>query len=66
VAVEPQELIVAGLEDSVVDDEDDASSIALRDSASVNLTLILCSEIVDVPCKAIASQARLTDGVTVI
>jgi hypothetical protein len=40
-AVEPQELIVAGLDDSFVDDEDDASSIALPDGASANLIAIL-------------------------
>lgn len=39
--MEPQELIVAGLDDSFVDDEDDASSIALPDGASANLIAIL-------------------------
>lgn len=50
--MEPQELIVAGLDDSFVDDEDDASSIALPDGASANLIVILRAEIVDVPCIA--------------
>ena len=59
-ATETQELAMTGLEESVDDDEDDASSNALPDGASADHTMISRAEVVDVTGKAIAAQARLT------
>ena len=59
-SAERQEPTIAGPGDSAFDDEDDASSSALLDGASADLTMISRAEVVDVTGKAIAAQARLT------
>ncbi|KAI0245355.1 hypothetical protein BJV78DRAFT_1288066 [Lactifluus subvellereus] len=60
-ALEQREKSTTGLGDSVTDDyhpdDDDASG---RDGASVDLTMILRAEVIDVTGKPVATQARLT------
>ena len=51
---------MTGLEESVNDNEGDASSNVLLDEASVDHTMISCAEVVDIAGKAIAAQAHLT------